>query len=697
MSDYTLETFDFIFSELTGSVSCIDQFGNYLFANKEFKNDFLKNKRSILGKKNKELFSKSTADILDSNNLRVFKLGVTQSFEEIQYLDGNRIQYWLSIKKPIFSYDGRIMFIVVFSYDITARKNLEAQLGLNFLDNDLARPITSYIYQSNYYLYLDEGSKTIDRNSYFFKKKISILEFIESFDKRYLLQYKTMVNLYKIIIHEFPGNIFWKSNDLKIKIFSKSLANMLKLNSTDEAISTTNYDYCDQKSAKALTDLDIDIITNKKTVVVEESTKLFFNWNLAEKFFLSKKRCVFNPIDNEYQLMGTALDFTLRKNVEINFRKALNKQFLEQEARDSFLANISHDIRTPITGMLGLIDDIKANSDKIPSIQNNVDTLKSITNEFLDLFNGILNTVDDNEANLSVSNKTVFNLIQEIESCLLLFRPIIDDKKVNIEYSVIEGTPNVFYANVVLLKRILINLIGNAIKFTPKGKIEVIVRYDNKQLYLNIKDTGIGISEDKIENIFNRLFKSSDKNLNHQGFGLGLYMVKKYVDALSGKIEVDSKLGIGTTFHLMLPIDVSNVEIKNSDVDIKANERISTDSQINSNTVLIIEDNQLAGVALRQMIESLGFDVTLVETGKEGIQIAKKEHFKCIFLDLGLPDQSGLDVLLTMREHYLTANTPIYVVSGQITKETHKSCLDAGANATFTKPMIKQQLETLFV
>lgn len=692
-----IEKLTFLFNEMPGLVSCIDEEGHYLFANNEFKRNYLPEDFEILGKKNIDIFCEQTANVLNVNNYRVFKLAFTQVFEETKYNPDGNHEYWLSIKKPVFNDNKAIEFVIVFSFNITARKEFEAKLGLNFLENDLRKPINTFMYQSNHYMYLDQGAKTLSKAIYYRKHEMNILSFLQTYDPNTVSQFNCMHDLYDIIIHEFPGNIFWKSKDSELLMVSKSQANDIDCSNISDAIGKTNYDYCDYKSAKALTDFDIDIIVNKKTVFIEENPILIRNSKKVVKHFLSKKKHVFSPFSKENELIGTAFDFSLRKKIEINFRQALNKKYLEQEARDTFLANISHDIRTPITGMLGLIDDIKLNSNEIPGIQGNIDTLKSITNEFLNLFNGILNTVEENEANLSSTNKSLFNLEDDIKSCITLFKPIIQSKQVTLSYQIEPGTPKLFYANMTVIKRVLINLIGNAVKFTSNGYIIVKACYKKHKLHIEVEDTGIGISDELIDKIFDRLAKGPEQSeLKKKGYGLGLYMVKRYVEALSGDIDVESKLGNGTKFFLSIPIVISELNKSNSN-EIQSIKKLQKGHMklANINRVLVVEDNKLAAMALRNMLNILNYDVELAANGKDAIKFSKKERFQHIFLDLGLPDISGTDVLLSLREHVLTVNTPVFILSGHITKEVRVACKEAGATDTFTKPMTVEILEKL--
>ena len=340
-----------------------------------------------------------------------------------------KLEYWLSLKKPVFNDNGEII-VSLFFIDITEKKN-GALLGLNFLNNDLHKPITSFIYQSDLYL-LRSSSKTLSKSSYTSKKNISLLTFLQEYDEKNTDHVNFLYHLLDLIIYNFPGNVWWKDNTLKIKRVSKSQTYLLNLENPDDAIGYTNFDFCDPESARALTDLDNDIMSKRAYVVVEESSAYMPVKPKEKQYFFSKKRCVYNPITQNDELLGAAFDFTLRKKIEINFRKLLNKLYLEQEARDSFLANISHDIRTPITGMLGLIDDIKLHSSAIEDIQPQINTLKTVTNEFLDLFNGILKSVEENESDLSSTNKIDFNLADAINSCFTLFKPTMQGKNLNL-------------------------------------------------------------------------------------------------------------------------------------------------------------------------------------------------------------------------------------------------------------------------
>lgn len=695
----SVKALTFLFDELPGTAYCIDEQGRYLVGNKEFYQDFIldKNYKNLLGSRNSDLFEPDTAKMLDANNYTVFKMGVTHTFEESKINESGQKEFWLSTKKPVFNENGDIIFLIVFSCNITERKKMEVQLGLNYLNNDIEKPLASFVYQSDYYSYLDQGSRVITLKKFKDQGYESLFEFMLNYNSHDTKHELCLKEFYDLVLYNFPANIFWKNNDLELNYISKALANDLNLDHPKDAVGKTNFDFVKEKDAMALTDLDHEVLRKQSTVVLEESAVLSNQFKKKEKFWLSKKRSVFNPYTRKYELVGSSFDFTIRKSIEINFRKALTKRFLGEEAKETFLANISHDIRTPITGMLGLIDEIKTASKNIDGVNENINMLETLTNEFLGLFNGILKSVEENESDLASINKSAFNLISIVNSCFTLFKPSIIHKDIKLIKDFPEDFPNYLFANSSIIKRILINLIGNAIKFTDSGIITVSGMYCKKehQLELSVKDTGIGMTEDSHEDIFKRFSRiDNDNKKKYSGSGLGLYMVKKYVDGLKGNITVNSELGLGSEFKLSLPIELPK-NTPNNITKLFSEDFQESDNTKDSVEVLVVEDNQLAARALQTSLQSLGLNVTLAETAKSALKIAKKENFAMIFLDLGLPDQSGEDVLIEFRNHSMTKEIPIFILSGHISREIHSSCINSGANNTYVKPISKDQLNKI--
>lgn len=684
----------FFFDNLPASVSLIDEDCRYLFVNNDFHKSFLSDdqpKERVLGKRNDVFFSHNIASRLDSNNYSVLKLGDTRCYEEVVEGKNGENQFWLSMKKPVFSSNGDAKLVITVSLNITERKKIEEKLGLNFLDDD-NKPLLSYVYDSNQYSYFDQGSKLFSTDLCEFINELSFIQFFNNLDLGNELHAKLAVDFFETTLFNFPANIYVKDHEFRIKFVNANLARDISLSSPEEAIGKTLFDLIPMDVAQSLTDLDRILLSTDDTSFYEEPIVL----DDSPRFYLSYKRSVYDPSTGHKLILGASVDYTIQKQLEINFRQALAKQSLDQEAKEIFVTNISHDIRTPITGMLGLISEIKSKTNDYPGLQNKVCSLESLTNEFLSLFNGILKSVEDSEEGILTEAVESFNLKKLISSCLSLFKPSLMYKDVYLSVIYNKNFPDSYYGNAGIIKHILINLLGNAVKFTETGEIKLIVNYDSdkKILELVVSDTGIGINQSDHAKIFERFTRLDlSPNSRYQGAGLGLYMVKKYVDALKGKISLRSRLGLGATFSVKLPFLMAEAD-KNKPLEIKddGNHAVAKELEI---SVLIVEDNVLAARAFKHIVESTGVVVTIAESGAEALKLVAENSYQIIFLDLGLPDLSGIDVLTSLKRNLNTENANIYILSGHVTREIDEQCIRAGASGTYTKPMMLEQVKDI--
>ncbi len=402
-----------------------------------------------------------------------------------------------------------------------------------------------------------------------------------------------------------------------------------------------------------------------------------------------------------------------------NERKMRLKAEANSQAKSEFIANMSHDLRTPITGMLGMIQDVINNANQAESERKDAQTLPSLikivrqdsqllmtaTNELLKLCNEILDlTRLDNE--ITTHDITAFNLADLLQHNTDLLQPVAKHKKLTLSYTLAPNVANTLKGCAVYLDRILLNLMSNALKFTEVGSVSVHVEplpsLSNKThvtLQISVRDTGIGIPNDQFETIFEAFARLTPAyEALYKGAGLGLYTVKRYVDAMQGTIEVKSQLNQGSCFMVTLPFEktasdsVQNESINTTIPQIDTNQTLATTQ---APSILIVEDNNLAAMAIRVLLQPFNCQVDIAKNGQEAVDKAKQHDYDLILMDIGLPDFSGIIAAQKIRALNCPqkANVPIIALTG------HASCpvkrqesLLAGMQAMLNKPAQQQAL-----
>ena len=357
-----------------------------------------------------------------------------------------------------------------------------------------------------------------------------------------------------------------------------------------------------------------------------------------------------------------------------------------------FHTNIAHDIRTPLTLISAPLEDIRNNktiienpflNDRIGIIEKNVSRLLYLVNQFLD-FRRLLNDGSTLHCETHFA-PTAFTDIKES------FVGLAKSKNIRYEF-VIDIVDHYLIFDLDKLTKILFNLISNSFKFTPDGgDIYVFVEQQNKKLVLKIVDTGCGIPEKDLPNIFQRFYQAAD-SIN--GTGIGLSLVKQLVDLCSGKIEIESKEGQGTQITINLPIDIASEvlleEPKNvineDDLDLQTKE-----NEIGKATVLIVEDDD----DLRSyLVKSLNNKYCIFESinGQDGFDKALRYTPDLILTDVMMPQVDGVTLIKMVRNDYRTSHIPIIVLTAKAGENEEISALEAGAEDFIAKPFSTKSL-----
>ena len=385
----------------------------------------------------------------------------------------------------------------------------------------------------------------------------------------------------------------------------------------------------------------------------------------------------------------------------LDYQKKLQQSKEETEranqAKSEFLSHMSHDIRTPINGIMGMVEIIKNNKENIEKMDEYLEKIDKASSHLLSLISDVLDMSKIGTDGIQLEEVPI-----DLEDELQKIHAIIDTqaKDRNIDFQI--SMPNVVHAKLLgspaHLRRILLNLISNALRYNkPNGSIWVEIQEQGSQhgyadILLLVKDTGMGMSRDFIENNLYKPFTQEHGNARteYHGTGLGMSIVNALVEAMHGLIQVESEVGVGTTFRVSLPMKINEYT-----ENIEKVEKAPCD--ISEMRILVAEDNLLNQEIVGFMLENAGASMTAVADGQQAVEVFEKSEpgtFQVILMDIMMPLMDGLEatrkIRLLDRPDALTI--PIIAMTANAFDEDRKKTQDAGMNAHLTKPIDQQLL-----
>lgn len=361
-------------------------------------------------------------------------------------------------------------------------------------------------------------------------------------------------------------------------------------------------------------------------------------------------------------------------------------------AKSQFLANMSHEVRTPMNGILG-VSELLLESSLTPDARLMILTIRSSSETLLKILNDILDfsKIEAGKLQLQLID---FDLPKLVSSVLDLFKGLVASKNLVLDCNYQADLPCQFQGDPGRLRQILMNLIGNAVKFTDRGSIEIFIKClelsdTETRIHFLVKDTGIGIAQERHKELF-QLFSQVDSSSTriYSGTGLGLAISKQLVELMNGKIGVDSFPGIGSTFWFNIQLKVATSSPNEASKKLLDPPKFILPSA----RILVAEDNLVnQKIVFRQLI-SMGLDACIVSDGSQVIQILKAQQFDLILMDCQMPVMDGYQTTIVLRE--LGFTIPIIAVTASAMDGDRRRCLEAGMNAYLTKPYDKQSLFT---
>jgi PAS domain S-box-containing protein len=394
-------------------------------------------------------------------------------------------------------------------------------------------------------------------------------------------------------------------------------------------------------------------------------------------------------LDSNGRLLGlqtSARDITQRKIYEYALRSEKEKAEKANVAKSLFLSSMSHEIRTPMNAVVGLTNfllDENPRADQLESLK----LLKFSGENLLVIINDILD-FSKIEAEKIEFEKIPFDLHNLLNNAIQMVMHRAIDKGVTLSLNCDESVPIAVMGDPVRIAQIINNLIGNAIKFTEHGYVQLNVKRKAKndksvQISFLVKDTGIGIAQEKQESIFNRFSQASaDTTRKFGGTGLGLAITRKLINLMGSDITVKSKLGEGSEFEFVLTLETSEV------TELNKEELTNENYRAEGVKVLLVDDNHVNLVVAKNYLNKWGFEVTMAKNGLEAVQLVQQEKFQLILMDLQMPEMDGYQatrLIRSMSEPYFKT-LPILALTASAMVDSEKLILEAGMNDVITKP-----------
>ena len=493
------------------------------------------------------------------------------------------------------------------------------------------------------------------------------------------------------LIDNLPHSIYFKDAESRFVRINKALATFFGLADASQAIGKSDWDYFTEEHARQAMADEQEILRTGRPMVDKEEKETWpdghTTWAVTTKMPL---------LDEESRVVGTfgiSRDITEQKQTAEALRMAKEAAEAASRAKGAFLANMSHEIRTPLNAIIGMTElvlDSQLSSrqrDFLTTVRESGEALLSIINDILD-FSKI-------EAGKLVLDHEAFDLRESLGDTMKLFAVRADRLGLELAFDVHPDVPYMAVGDYNRLRQIVLNLVGNALKFTEKGEVVLDVERQWQSegevlLHFTVRDTGIGIPESKQTAIF-EMFEQVDSTLTrrHGGTGLGLAIVSRLVELMGGRIWVESEVGRGARFHFTARLGL----VKEEEAEAGPGEPAS----IHGVRVLAVDDSATNRRILEEMLLAWGMVPTIVAGATEAMQLLREKHlqgepYRLVLTDVHMPEIDGFTLAEQIKQHAELGSTVVMMLTSGDRSDAMAKCEHLGIAAYLLKPIKQSEL-----
>lgn len=483
--------------------------------------------------------------------------------------------------------------------------------------------------------------------------------------------YEEKIYTLSFILQKIPGSIYWKNRNgvyLGLNDYAKKVMCQLGFNET--VIGQTDHDIFPKVMANEFRKSDLNVLSGNHVTKEEITTSP----DGKKRIFLSSKIPLPDKSEKIVGILGISIDITAQKQAYI--------------AKQEFLQNMAHDIRTPLAGVIGLAQLQAGGLESLEESKEYGQMIYETGNQLLDLLNAVIKVIDTEQMTDSVKIEPL-DLSGLTKELYALMEPAVYTKGLKLTLEIDQDLPLVL-SDRIKLKRIFLNILSNAVKFTKVGEIRFTVKLLEIEkgcvkVEVKIADTGIGIAKENINKIFDRFYREHPSYLaEYSGYGLGLYFAKEMLSLLGGEINVASEEGKGSCFTLYFIFPLAHENLDKIETVLASSKK----SQGKTGSVLIAEDNTIVLRVLQNQLEGAGYEVMVTMDGQAALEALKTHSFCWALLDIGLPKLKGTEVCKQYRGWEKKKNKPhlpIFVLTAHSVNEVKKECDEAGIDLIFMK------------
>lgn len=528
----------------------------------------------------------------------------------------------------------------------------------------------------------------------------------------------------KSVIEKLPGSVYWKDKKGVYLGCNEFVLKMAGAKYDREIIGKTDFNMPWKERAYELQAIDQKVLNTHLPIEAEEAPILA---NGQQIVMLTNKAPLRDENGEVMGIIGISVDITDRKQMEVVLEEAKTKAEVANEAKTVFLENMRHDIRTPLTGIIGCADLLKEESNS-PKIKEYFDDLVASSHALLNLLNEVLEASKLNAGEIPLL-KRKFDLKARLEEVVNLNKAKAGEKGLVLSFAYDDPISHYVIGDSTRIHRIALELVTNALNFTEAGEVKLSVQLakrneNNLVIKLIVEDTGMGIPAEKQQEIFVQ-FKRLTPSYEgiYKGTGLGLSVVKQFMDEIQGEIYVESEPHKGSKFICLIPLREALLDdefgsenmsankmkllspLENSSViPLKINKKAAQKDSPEASglsqkqsVILVVEDQPVAANVVKNTLSALNCEVDIAVDGKTALELIEKNYYDLILMDIGLPDMNGYEVTRRIRSNSVRsiAHIPIVALTAHADSDNKQNSLDASINAVITKPLTKQQAKNI--